>query len=377
MGRTSRAVIFSGNGTWELRELPVPDPPPGGAVLRVEAVGMCHSDIDHMHGIVHTPWGGAYPSIPGHEIVGRIDALAPGTGARWGVTEGQRVAVRESVPLAGGIRVYGHDYGIDERSGLFGGCADYMELLPEPWSSRSPTTSRPTSSRSGSRSPSPSAGRPRSSQGNSVAILGPGHLGLASIVAARAAGASGSSSPARPPTPSGSTRPAGLASRKPSTSRADPVERIRELTGDGVDVVIDAASGSTSTVTQGMQMARRGGTVVIGGLKDRKPVDGFISDWIPMRRIHIHPGAGIDIARSVELIVTGLVPTAELVGETLPIQSVGEALQLLDRAIPGRDAVRVALRHRTWEPRPLITMDLAGDSSLGWCRTGSRRRVRA
>jgi len=120
-----------GDGTWQLRELRVPDPPPGGAVLRVEAVGMCHSDIDHMHGIVHTPWGGAYPSIPGHEIVGRIDALADGAGARWGVREGQRVAVRESVPLPGGIRVYGHDFAVDERSGLFGGFADYMELLPE------------------------------------------------------------------------------------------------------------------------------------------------------------------------------------------------------------------------------------------------------
>jgi D-arabinose 1-dehydrogenase-like Zn-dependent alcohol dehydrogenase len=57
MARMSRAVVMPGDGTWELRELRVPDPPSGGAVLRVEAVGMCHSDIDHMHGIVHTPWG--------------------------------------------------------------------------------------------------------------------------------------------------------------------------------------------------------------------------------------------------------------------------------------------------------------------------------
>ena len=84
-------------------------------------------------------------------------------------------------------------------------------------------------------------------------------------------------------------------------------------------MLLDAASGTTRTVTQAMQVVRYDGSVVIAGMKDRKPVDGFISDWIPMRRIHIHPGAGIDIARSVELIVTGLVPTAEPVGETLPI----------------------------------------------------------
>ena len=210
MTRMSRAVVMPGDGTWELRELPVPDPPPGGAVLRVEAVGMCHSDIDHLHGIVHTPWGGAYPSIPGHEIVGRIDALAAGTGARWGVNEGQRVAVRESVPLpCGGIRVYGHDFGVDERSGLFGGFADYMELLPEtlvePLPDDIPADELTVWEPLAIAVRWATAVKP----GDSVAILGPGHLGLASIVAARAAGASGSSSPAPPPTRSGSTRPAG------------------------------------------------------------------------------------------------------------------------------------------------------------------------
>jgi threonine dehydrogenase-like Zn-dependent dehydrogenase len=123
------------------------------------------------------------------------------------------------------------------------------------------------------------------------------------------------------------------------------VERIRELTGDGVDVVIDAASGSTSTVTQGMQMARRGGTVVIGGLKDRKPVDGFISDWIPMRQLHLHAGfPGDHVKTSVELIRQGQVPTAALLGEAVTVDGLGDALSLLARALPGRDAIRLALR---------------------------------
>jgi threonine dehydrogenase-like Zn-dependent dehydrogenase len=346
MTRMSRAVVMPGDGTWELRELPVPDPPPGGAVLRVEAVGMCHSDIDHMHGIVHTPWGGAYPSIAGHEIVGRIDALAPGTGARWGVTEGQRVAVRESVPLAGGIRVYGHDFGIDERSGLFGGFADYMELLPEtlvePLPDDIPADELTVWEPLAIAVRWATAVKP----GDSVAILGPGHLGLASIVAARAAGAmrifiTGTQADALR---LGAARGLGIEEAI-DISAADPVERIRELTGDGADVVIDAASGSTSTVTQGMQMARRGGTVVIGGLKDRKPVDGFISDWIPMRQLHLHAGfPGDHVKTSVELIRQGQVPTAALLGETVTVDGLDDALKLLARELPGRDAIRLALR---------------------------------
>ena len=95
MTRTSRAVVFLGGGKWEIRELAVPDhPPEGGAILRVEAVGMCHSDIDNLHGIVHTPWGGEFPTIPGHEVVGRIEQLGAGAADALGAAEGDRVAVR-------------------------------------------------------------------------------------------------------------------------------------------------------------------------------------------------------------------------------------------------------------------------------------------
>ena len=182
--------------------------------------------------------------------------------------------------------------------------------------------------------------------GNSVAILGPGHLGLVSIVAARAAGAerifiTGTQADALR---LDAARGLGVEEAI-DISAADPVERIRELTGDGVDVVIDAASGSTSTVTQGMRMASRGGTVVVGGLKDRKPVDGFISDWIPMRQLHLHAGVpGDHVKTSVELIRQGQVPTAALLGETVTVDGLDDALKLLARELPGRDAIRLALR---------------------------------
>ena len=51
----SRAIVFHGDETWDERDLPVPAPQPGGAVLRVEATGLCHSDFDHFQGRVHTP----------------------------------------------------------------------------------------------------------------------------------------------------------------------------------------------------------------------------------------------------------------------------------------------------------------------------------
>ena len=348
MTRTSRAVVFLGGGRWEFRELPVPDDPPeGGAILRVEAVGMCHSDIDNLHGIVHTPWGGEFPTIPGHEIVGRIDRISPAAAESLGVAEGDRVAVRSGrIADDNKTRIYGHDYSVDEGCGLYGGYADYMELLPGSSVVALPgdppgaemTIWEPLSIAVGW------AGLV--SPGDTVAILGPGHLGLAALVAARANGAekivvTGTSSD-------------GIrleAARRLGAELAidvgieDPIAAVKDFTaGQGVDVVIDAASGSTSTVVQAMEMVRRGGTVVIGGLKDRKPVEGFISDWIPMRRIHILAGTeGDHVQTAADLLWAGRVPTRDLLGDVFTLEQVGEALAVLDRKIPGRDAIRVSM----------------------------------
>ena len=230
----------------------------------------------------------------------------------------------------GGIRVYGHDYGIDERSGLFGGFADYMELLPEtlvePLPDDIPADELLVWE--------PLAIAVRSAtavkQGDSVAILGPGTWAWPRSWPHEQAGAERifiTQGPPRTPLRLDAARGLGVKEAV-DVSAADPVERIRELTGDGIDVVIDAASGSTSTVIQGMQMARRGGTVVIGGLKDRKPVDGFISDWIPMRQLHLHAGfPGDHVKTSVELIRQGQVPTAALLGEAVTVDGLGDALE--------------------------------------------------
>ena len=124
----------------------------------------------------------------------------------------------------------------------------------------------------------------------------------------------------------------------------DPVQRVREITGGNMaDVVIDAAAGNPVTVNVAMDLVRKGGHVVIAGMKDR-PLEGFHSDWIPTRRITLHPGAGLDAKTAVALINADKVPTAEMLGEVFPLEQFEEAFDLLTRKTPGRDAVRVALR---------------------------------
>ena len=83
---TYRAVQVVSPGKWELTSKPVLDPPFGHVRIRVEACGVCHSDVATVDGLFPIEW----PRVPGHEAVGRIDAI----GAHVeGWTVGQRVGV--------------------------------------------------------------------------------------------------------------------------------------------------------------------------------------------------------------------------------------------------------------------------------------------
>jgi D-arabinose 1-dehydrogenase-like Zn-dependent alcohol dehydrogenase len=74
-------------------ELPVPALGPEEALLRVEACGMCYSDVEYYLGKELGLGPLPYPWIPGHEFVGRIEAIGDDAAAKWNVSEGARVAV--------------------------------------------------------------------------------------------------------------------------------------------------------------------------------------------------------------------------------------------------------------------------------------------
>ena len=91
-----RAVVQTGPRQMEMREYPRPVlGPTTGAVLRVEACGICGSDVEQYKGAMGTR---GLPMIPGHEPLGIIEEITDETAARWGVQAGDRVAVdRKSV----------------------------------------------------------------------------------------------------------------------------------------------------------------------------------------------------------------------------------------------------------------------------------------
>ncbi|HJN60665.1 MAG TPA: alcohol dehydrogenase catalytic domain-containing protein, partial [Alphaproteobacteria bacterium] len=80
-----KAIEISAPGAdFELVEREVPEPGAGEVRIKVEACGVCHSDVFVKEGVFP---GIDYPRVPGHEVAGRIDRLGAGvthweTGAR-------------------------------------------------------------------------------------------------------------------------------------------------------------------------------------------------------------------------------------------------------------------------------------------------------
>ena len=182
--------IAKPNAPFELVERPTPEPGPRQVRIKVEACGICHSDVFTATG---TFPGVHYPAVPGHEVAGRIDAIGPEV-TTWKV--GQRVGVgwfggacfvcdrcrRGDFITCRNLKVPGIHYD--------GGYADYMIAPIDAWR-RSPTSSTPPRRRRCSAPASPPSTRcamPGRRPGDVVAIQGIGGLGHLAVQFARRMG---------------------------------------------------------------------------------------------------------------------------------------------------------------------------------------------
>lgn len=87
MSKMRVAQIPRAGGAFEIVEREIPQPPPGWIRIKVHACGVCHSDSLVKEG----QWPGLqYPRVPGHEVVGVVDAVGTGV-TQW--KSGQRVGV--------------------------------------------------------------------------------------------------------------------------------------------------------------------------------------------------------------------------------------------------------------------------------------------
>ncbi len=307
-----------------------------------------------------------YPLIPGHEPVGTIVEIGEEASRRWSVGRGDRVCVETLRPcgfcrycragqyrLCSGRRgLSGYGYlGLDTPPGLWGAYAEYLYLDPHTVVHK---ISRDIAPEIATLFNPLGAGIrwaqqvPGTKAGDTLVILGPGQRGLASVIAAREAGAAciivtGLSADERK---LALAREFG-ADHTIDVQREDVVRRVREITdGALADVVVDVTPYATEAVTQAIDVARRGGTVVLAGMKGPKPVEGFFNDRVVAKDLTIRGVFGVDFhayGPAVRLIESGKYPLEKMHTHTLPLEEAERALRILARELPGEEAVHIAL----------------------------------
>ncbi|MER9139564.1 zinc-dependent alcohol dehydrogenase family protein [Mesorhizobium sp. M0830] len=87
-----KAIRFTAAGVAGMADLDLPKVEPGHALVRVRAAGLCHTDIEVLHGRYGE---GAFPLVPGHEYAGTVEAVADDVTT---VKPGDRIAVDPNIP---------------------------------------------------------------------------------------------------------------------------------------------------------------------------------------------------------------------------------------------------------------------------------------
>lgn len=319
-----RAAVQVGPGRLELHDFARPEVESNTALLRVEACGLCGTDIEQFRGAFHERGLAGIPCIPGHEPLGVIEEIGPLAAARWGVAVGDRVAVEPHLAcgscascLAGAsttCEVGEHretNYGFissEIAPALWGGYAEHMYLDPRTVMHR--VDSRLSVLTAVMFNPVGAGIRwavkaSSLALGDTVVILGSGQRGLAAVIAARAAGAG--TIVATDLSRAAAKLELALelgADHVVVADEEDVVERVREITsGRGADVVVDITPNATKPITDAIAMVRRGGTVVLAGVKGMKEVPGFVSDELVFRSIRLQGVFTVDSA-SYRLAIT-------------------------------------------------------------------------
>jgi threonine dehydrogenase-like Zn-dependent dehydrogenase len=328
---------------FELRELDVPETGPDAGLLEIEACGVCGSDI---HGSQRLSPG---PRILGHENLGTIARIGPEAARRWGVKEGDRVALEEYVPCGAcrwcrsedfrfceqtdfsgeGQRLWYGSTALEVWPGLWGGYSQYLYMHPNAVVHKLPAHVPPAHA---------AAFLPFSNGvewayrygevglGKTILVQGPGQQGLACVIAAREAGAACIivSGLARDARRLEIARKLG-ADYTIDIEAEDLVERVREITGrQGVDVVVNV-SGGQGAVAQGLAVAAKRSTVVLAAPgKEEISVGSIGRRNLVLKWAHGHSYASVELA--IQMIASGKYPLDEIATHTFSLGEVADAI---------------------------------------------------
>ena len=332
-----KTACLIGPKTIEFRDIQKPEAPVDGLVLKMEACGICGSDLRRWQ---EGPPAGAPYLIQGHEIAGVVEDCGP---AVRRFKTGDRVAIAPDIHcgdcwycsrglfnLCLNLRLLGITPGYD------GGFSEYISLsnqilengivhrMPEGLSFQEGGLAETLSSVLAAQ---------RHCQlelGETVVIMGAGPIGCLHTALAHARGARVILAEPNP------MRREMAAKLHPEVmidvTAKDVVAEVKRLTNNlGADVVI-CANPVASTQTQAVEMARRGGRIVLfGGLPKANPMASLntnlihYGEQVVMGAFSYHPSFHEEALR---FLLNKTIKSEDFITHVLPLSNLAEAFQI-------------------------------------------------
>ncbi|RKE17436.1 S-(hydroxymethyl)mycothiol dehydrogenase [Streptomyces sp. TLI_171] len=351
MAQVVRGVIARAkDAPVEVVPIVVPDPGPGEAVVRVQACGVCHTDLHYREGGINDE----FPFLLGHEAAGVVETVGPGVeevapgdfvilnwravcgrcracrrGRPWYCfathNAAQKMTLEDGTPLSPALGIGA----FAEKTLVAAGQCTKVDPAASP--AAAGLLGCGVMAGLGAAINTGQVGR-----GDTVAVIGCGGVGNAAIVGSRLAGAARII--AVDVDERKLTTALGLGATHTVDSRSvDPVEAIRELTGGhGADVVIEAV-GRPETYKQAFYARDLAGTVVLVGVPTPEMTlelplldvfgrggalkSSWYGDCLPDR----------DFPMLIDLYLQGRLDLDAFVSETIPLDGVEEAFARMQR----------------------------------------------
>jgi alcohol dehydrogenase, propanol-preferring len=365
------AVVHDFTQPLRVEDVPKPEPGEGEIVVKIEASGLCHTDIHAAHG--DWPVKPKLPLIPGHEGVGIVESVGEGVTE---VQEGDRVAVPWLGYACGACEYCASGWETlcekQLNTGYFldGGHAEYSKAFAK-FVGRVPEGVHPFEA-----APLTCAGvttykavkvagtRPS----DLVAVFGVGGLGHLAVQYARIAGAA--------------VVAVDLFDEKLKLARdlgaeytvnareQDPVEEIKKL--GGADAVI-ATAVSPRAFEQGFGSLKRGGTLVFVGLPKDNEVRLPIFETV-LSGIHVVGsivGTRVDLQEVFELHAMG---RTRVVHEQRSLEEVNEAIgEVEEGKVDARLVFDMGVEEPSRQSKGVLTQEAARPSGQPTGEVGEHR----
>ena len=328
-----RAVVYEAFGQMPTVET-VPDPAPAvhGAVVRVDATGLCRSDWHGWMG--HDPDIRRFPHVPGHELVGVVEAVGADVRA-W--RPGDRVTVPFVCACGSCPQCAAGNHQICDRQTQpgfthWGSFAEYTVLdwadvnlvaLPDGLASdaaaalgcRFATAYRAVLQ----------VGRARA--GEWVAVHGCGGVGLSAVMIAAAAGA-------RVIALDVSAAALGLATEVGAELAVPAGTDVHEATGGGVHLSLDAIGSEAVCAASIAGLRKRGRHVQIGLLPDRPRVPMDLVIGRELELLGSHGMAAHAYPEMLALVATGRLQPGRLISTRIALDDAPAALAAMSDGSP-------------------------------------------